>query len=338
MHTDLFDNLQTIVGTPSLPLSLRLKLLHETLVLVCAEALKASKYGFGDLNAQLESVIRLFQIPNDEANALRQARRDSNHSQLTDGDGETIVRYDCAAVARLISRVFKTDIPSELTSTLPHDLKPAADRLKQNAPDKRCIVKAFDEQTISVIIDEDGAETEKTVYYTRQTQYAHMDYLHDLLRPGMHLNLLGCQTEGDTITPRLIIVEPDCLMDISVIASCFEDYGHHPLMYFLSRIRERANHRLSCSETMREHAWTTSSTTPISPPHAHSSRTSATKHSNMRPVPTSMAQSSRRMPHDRHRTSWGSSTNCKRTMTSQRRSWSRHLSVRSSDCKDAWTS
>ena len=241
MHTDLFDNLQTIAGAPSLPLSLRLKLLHETLVLVCAEALKASKYGFGDLNAQLESVIRLFQIPNDEANALRQARRDSNHSQLTDGHVETIVRYDCAAVARLISRVFKTDIPSELTSTLPHDLKPAADRLKQNAPDKRCIVKAFDEQKITVIIDEDGAETEKTVYYTRQTQYAHMDYLHDLLRPGMHLNLLGCQTEGDTITPRLIIVEPDCLMDISVIASCFEDYGHHPLMYFLSRIRERAN-------------------------------------------------------------------------------------------------
>lgn len=238
---DLYNNILTIVGNSSLTTSLRLKLLHETLVLVCAEALKDSKYGFGDLNAQLESVIRLNNIPNDEANALRQARRDSNHSTLKDTDVETALKYDCAAVARLISRVFKADIPSELTSLLPHNLKPAAERIKQNAPDKRCIVKAFNEQTISVIIDEDGEETEKTVYYTRQTQYAHMEYLHDILKPGMHLNLLGCQTEGDTITPRLIIVEPDCLMDISVIASCFEDYGHHPLMYFLSRIRERAN-------------------------------------------------------------------------------------------------
>ena len=238
---DLFDNILTIASNSSLTTSLRLKLLHETLVLVCAEALKDSKYGFGDLNAQLESVIRLLNIPNDEANALRQARRDSNHSTLLDTDVETALKYDCAAVARLISRVFKADIPSELTNILPHDLRPAAERLKQNAPDKRCIVKAFDEQTITVIIDEDGEETEKTVYYTRQTQYAHMEYLYDILKPGMHLNLLGCQTEGDTITPRLIIVEPDCLMDISVIASCFEDYGHHPLMYFLSRIRERAN-------------------------------------------------------------------------------------------------
>ena len=238
---DLFDNIHTIISNQSLTSSLRLKLLHETLVLVCAEALKDSKYGFGDLNAQLESVIRLHNIPNDEANALRQARRDSNHSTLKDTDVETALKYDCAAVARLISRVFKADIPSELTSLLPHNLKPAAERIKQNAPDKRCIVKAFDAETITVIIDEDGEEKEKTVYYTQQTQYAHMEYLHDILKPGMHLNLLGCQTEGDTITPRLIIVEPDCLMDISVIASCFEDYGHHPLMYFLSRIRERAN-------------------------------------------------------------------------------------------------
>ena len=238
---DLFDNIHTIVSNSSLTTSLRLKLLHETLVLVCAEALKDSKYGFGDLNAQLESVIRLHNIPNDEANALRQARRDSNRSTLKDTDVETVLRYDCAAVARLISRVFKADIPSELTNILPHDLRPAAERLKQNAPDKRCIVKAFDAETITVIIDEDGEETEKTVYYTRQTQYAHMEYLHDILKPGMHLNLLGCQTEADPITPRLIIVEPDCLMDISVIASCFEDYGHHPLMYLLSRIRERAN-------------------------------------------------------------------------------------------------
>lgn len=239
----LYDNVLAIVGNEKLTATSRLKLLHETLVITCAEALKYTKYAFGDLNSQLESVMRIFNVHGDEANALRQARRDSNRSSIDDSKdgGRTTLLYDAAAVARLISRVLKSTVPETLTSLLPHDIKPTAERIRQNSPDKRCIVKSFDKQAIRVVVDEDGADKEMTVYYTRQTQYAHMEYLYDILKTGMHLNLLDCQTDGDTITPRLIIVEPDCLMDISVIASCFEDYGHHPLMYFLKRIKERAN-------------------------------------------------------------------------------------------------
>lgn len=239
----LYDNVLAIVGNERLTVASRLKLLHETLVTTCAEALKDTRYGFGDLNSQLESVMRLFNIHGDEANALRQARRDSNRSHIDGGEdgGKTILLHDAAAVARLISRVLKSAMPETLTALLPRDIKPTAERIHQNSPDKRCIVRSFDEHEIRVVVDEDGGGREVTVYYTRQTQYAHMEYLHDILKPGMHLNLLDCQTDGDAITPRLIIVEPDCLMDISVIASCFEDYGHHPLMYLLSRIKERAN-------------------------------------------------------------------------------------------------
>lgn len=239
----LYDNVLAIVGNKKLTVTSRLKLLHETLVVTCAQALKDTRYGFGDLNSQLESMMRLFNIHGDEADALRQARRDSNRSHF-DGDTDedkSALLYDAAAVARLISRVLKSAMPETLTSLLPHDMRPAKERIRQNSPDKRCIVRSFDEQTIQVVVDEDGEGKEMTVYYTRQTQYARMEYLHDILKPGMHLNLLGCQTDCDTITPRLIIVEPDCLMDISVIASCFEDYGHHPLMYLLKRIKERAN-------------------------------------------------------------------------------------------------
>ncbi len=243
----LYDNVLAIVGNEKLMAASRLKLLHETLVITCAEALKDTRYGFGDLNSQLESVMRIYNIHGDEANALRQARRDSNRSHIDSGkdgdkdDSRNILLHDAAAVARLISRVLKTAMPAPLTALLPRDIKPTAERIRQNSPDKRCIVRSFDEETIQVVVDEDGGGKEMTVYYTKQTQYAHMEYLHDILKPGMHLNLLDCETDGDTITPRLIIVEPDCLMDISVIASCFEDYGHHPLMYLLNRIKERAN-------------------------------------------------------------------------------------------------
>ena len=81
----LYDNVLAIVGNKKLTVTSRLKLLHETLVVTCAQALKDTRYGFGDLNSQLESVMRLFNIHGDEADALRQARRDSNRSHF-DGD------------------------------------------------------------------------------------------------------------------------------------------------------------------------------------------------------------------------------------------------------------
>ena len=237
----LYDNIVAITANDNLSDTVQLKLLHETIVVACAEALKDTKYGFGDLNSQLETVMDLFGIKGDEANALRQARRDSNKNHIDSKEAKDTLLHDAAAVARLISRVTRSNMPPELTTTLPHDIKSTAERIRQNSPDKRCIVRSFDDNTIRVVIDEDGGGKEMTVCYTRKSQYANMEYLSDILRPGMHLNLLDCQIEGNTITPRIIIVEPDCLMDISVIASCFEDYGHHPLMYFLSRIKERAN-------------------------------------------------------------------------------------------------
>ena len=109
----LYDNVLAIVGNKKLTVTSRLKLLHETLVVTCAQALKDTRYGFGDLNSQLESVMRLFNIHGDEADALRQARRDSNRSHF-DGDTDedkSALLYDAAAVARLISRVLKSAMP-----------------------------------------------------------------------------------------------------------------------------------------------------------------------------------------------------------------------------------
>ena len=39
----------------------------------------------------------------------------------------------------------------------------------------------------------------------------------------------------------LVVVEPDVLVDISAIAACFQDYGHHPLSYLINRLKPSAN-------------------------------------------------------------------------------------------------
>ena len=41
--------------------------------------------------------------------------------------------------------------------------------------------------------------------------------------------------------PQLIVVEPDFLLDISSLAACFSDYGHHPIAYTFGRLKPAAN-------------------------------------------------------------------------------------------------
>ena len=214
------------------------KLMHETLVLVCAEGLRGTRHGFGDLNAQVEALMRRCGMPADGANAVRQMRRHSNQTRPL---APEVLTHDAQALVGLISRVFHAAVPDSLTARLPQDTQPQTEHLHVNAPNKRCLVKAWDDSTITVIVDEDGATVPMTVHYREANQYADMGYLADLLRPNMHLNLLDCQVQGTHIVPRIIIVEPDFLLDISTIASCFEHYGHSPLLYLVGRMKPKAN-------------------------------------------------------------------------------------------------
>ena len=75
-------------------------------------------------------------------------------------------------------------------------------------------------------------------------------YIAQLVKEGTQVNLLDCQVEDcrtkaagewcdKRITPRLIVVEPDFPLDISSIATCFTEMGHHPLLYLLNQMKPR---------------------------------------------------------------------------------------------------
>ena len=58
------------------------------------------------------------------------------------------------------------------------------------------------------------------------------------------MNLLDVAIdEAGILTPSFIVLEPDYLIDISSLAECFRDYGHHPGNYFLSRMQPIENAR-----------------------------------------------------------------------------------------------
>lgn len=57
-----------------------------------------------------------------------------------------------------------------------------------------------------------------------------------LLRPGITLNLLDAVDDGSSLMPRFIVVEPDYLVDVSLLAECCRSFGDLWQLYFCNRL------------------------------------------------------------------------------------------------------
>ena len=224
--TELFERCMEIVQAE--PSAAVLRYMHETLVLACAEALRGSGKGFGNLMAQTDYLCKEAGMGIADRIAVQTMRRHSNRkdSVLTRDD----LRYDVRALALFISAVFSEDIPHELVTRIPTMGRPTNLTLQINQQYVRCVVSYWDEKYIYATTD-DGSVCIQTDDET----------LRPLLTEGMQLNLLDCHREGQTIQPKLIVVEPDFLVDISSLAACFSDKEHRPIAYTLGRFKPQAN-------------------------------------------------------------------------------------------------
>jgi len=208
--------------------------LHELMVLCCSYGLRERKDGaFGNLFAQVDWLCKHLQMSVDDTLAIQTARRHSNSAEAIAAEDWL---YDLRALALFISALFQTAISGELLRLLPPTNRPQQSTLKINKDYVRCIVNHFDSTTIWAD-SEAGALT--IDYGSNHITGRDLRYLYKVLREGMQLNLLDCHVDGQHITPQLIIVEPDFLIDISSLAACFTGYGHHPLLYTLNRLNPR---------------------------------------------------------------------------------------------------
>ena len=214
------------------PSGASLRYLHETLVLACAEALRGSRQGFGNVFAQVDYLCKHHGIAMRDRIAIQQMRRHSNgKEQITqedDGEYQSSWLYDVRALALFISAIFHEDIPHKLLMLLPATGCQQEHQAQVNLRYVRCIVDSWDEHYIYASTADGPICVEDTS-------------LHEILTEGMQLNLLDCHREGTTITAGLIVIEPDFLVDISSIAACFQDYGHHPMSYLFNRLKARVN-------------------------------------------------------------------------------------------------
>ena len=238
MAHELFTRIADILTAPS---EAQARIMHETLVIACYEGLKETKHGFGNLSSQVEALCRLHHIAPKDVVAIHKMRRHSNSAAPILPDD---IAYDCRALALFVSAVFQEAIPDTLVGKLPTHGRITENIQIANYRYIRCIVREWDEQTIQVAVtNQDSSEELLTVDYMNTAEYVDFSYLRSLLREGMQLNLLDCTVTRKKVVPRLIVVEPDYLVDISSIANCFESYGHHPLLFTVKRMGERPNNK-----------------------------------------------------------------------------------------------
>lgn len=210
------------------------RFMHETLVLCCAGGMQSSEMAFGNLFSQVDYLTKRCGMTKGLRAAVQQMRRHSNHTEVL---SQEQWMQDVRALALFISAVFKADIPDALVRLIPHHVTSTKLFQAVNASYIRCIVTNYDEQNILA----DTVEGEPI-----EVDYTNHAYLIKILRKGMQLNLLDNHVDKSAtvsqVTPGLIVVEPDFLLDISNIARCFQgNYGHHPLLYTTERLRPRGN-------------------------------------------------------------------------------------------------
>lgn len=211
--------------------------MHELLVLTCAEGCRRQGGTFGGLFSQVDFLCKRHGIDGEERREVQTMRRHSNSYEPAN-DAEWT--YDLRALALLISAVFGESVPCELRLLLPSQPRTREKGLRINQRHLRCIVTSWDEKVIHATTD----EGEIIIDYANTEQGRDFGYLRKLLREGMQLNLLDSHVEsGETVivTPGVVVVEPDFLLDISSIAACFTNYGHHPLLYTVNRLKPKPN-------------------------------------------------------------------------------------------------
>ena len=235
---ELFLRVRELLILPELEPKTRNKMMHDTLILCCHEGVKDTKQAFGNLFSQVDYLCKARGIKVADKIAIQTMRRHSNSQEPLSGED---LKYDARALALFISAVFGVDVPHELNVLIPHTPRPYQKGLEINNRRIRCIVKNWDGDFIRVDIDQDADEEEYLVQLKDEENHIDHTYLWDILKEGMQLNLLDCQVKQPIITPRLIVVEPDYLVDISSIATCFTAFGHHPLLYLLNQMKPRAN-------------------------------------------------------------------------------------------------
>lgn len=242
---DLFNRIERIHHQPTAaPDNLQAKyiLLHKVLEQACYELTTGVTLSFANLFSRLDYICKEKKMTPSDRYAIQTMRRNCNAAMgdRFQADVQEYL-YDLRALVRFVSLGFEEDIPASILPEIPHSNRPYQGTRLSHIPYVRASVTSWNDTQIFAATD---SETDPFIIinYAKGGYDGDLLYLKDLLSENLPLNLLDVRVDEENhYIPNLIVIHPDYLIDISSLAACFREYGHHPLNYFMNKIKPRAN-------------------------------------------------------------------------------------------------
>ena len=223
------------------------KQMRDLLERICRAQMQSGSLQMTDLSARISFVAAKTGLSVGEQNRLHTFRLTSNQilNRCLEPNREKLLR-DVKTLAFLVRKLSGENIPDELYRLLPRAdatylvAPPARERVRR----MRVCFQYADEQYLYVTPLDEVSEKPYLVRYNIPQINEEFAETCKLLWQHAQMNLLDVAIdEAGILTPSFIVLEPDYLIDISSLAECFRDYGHHPGNYFLSRMQPIENAR-----------------------------------------------------------------------------------------------
>lgn len=242
---DFFRRMERIHTLPAASQdNLRAKyiMLYKVLQQACYELTTGVTASFANMFSRLDFICKEKKMTPSDRYAIQTMRRNCNSAMGDDFHPDmNEYLYDLRALARFVSSGFEEDIPQSILSQIPRSNRPYGGTRLSHIPYVRASVNSWNENLIFASADSEEDQM-IVINYAKGGFGGDMLYLNDLLEENMQINLLNVKVDEENhYIPELIILHPDFLLDISSLASCFREYGHHPLNYFMNRIKPKAN-------------------------------------------------------------------------------------------------
>lgn len=223
------------------------KQMRDLLERICRAQMQSSSLQMTDLSARISFIAAKTGLSVGEQNRLHTFRLTSNQilNRCLEPNREKLLR-DVKTLAFLVRKLSGENIPDELYRLFPRAdatylvAPPACERVRR----MRVCFQYADEQYLYVTPLDEVSERPYLVRYNIPQINEEFAETCKLLWQHAQMNLLDVAIdEAGILTPSFIVLEPDYLIDISSLAECFRDYGHHPGNYFLSRMQPIENAR-----------------------------------------------------------------------------------------------
>ena len=214
--------------------------LRELLEQLCRSQAEDGSLQMTDLAARIRHAASCLELSTGEENRLHTFRLLSNDvlNRRAQPTRDNLLR-DAKTLAFLVRRLTGSDLPADLRTLLPRTdatyiaAPPAAGHVR------RMRVTYLRRDDTYLYIQPTDTVTDAPLRVLVGVEQVNDEFAHTcrLLWPNAQLNLLDVDIRADgTLVPGFVVLEPDYLVDISSLAECYKDYGHHPANYLVARL------------------------------------------------------------------------------------------------------